>query len=155
MTDPEIDKIYGNKVRIRACGLLINEGKMLMVNHSGIKNGNFWAPPGGGVDFGFSIEETLKKEFLEETGLTINVGSFAFGVEFIQPPLHAVELFYNVSVKSGSIGVGHDPEYNIIQAVALLSNDEIFRIVKDERHGIFSLVSNITDLSQLQGFYKI
>ena len=77
--EPEITKIYGNKIRVRACGLCWQNGQLLMVNHKGITQTNFWAPPGGGLEFGESIEQRLKKEFSEETGLEISKGRFLFG----------------------------------------------------------------------------
>jgi 8-oxo-dGTP diphosphatase len=79
-----IAKVYGNKVRVRACGIVIRDNSLLMVNHLGLTKGNFWCPPGGGVEFGQSVEDTLIKEFLEETGLNIRCGQFLFGCEYIK-----------------------------------------------------------------------
>src|SRR5688500_12756173 len=97
----ELTTVYGNKIRVRVCGLCWQEDKLLMVNHSGIRDGDFWAPPGGGLEFGESLEQRLKQEFLEETGLAVSPGHFIFGSEFIQKPLHAIELFFNVSIVGG------------------------------------------------------
>lgn len=155
MTDPTITKIYGNKVRVRACGLCRSEGKLLMVRHSELHPHGFWAPPGGGIDFGLSIEETLKKEFQEETGLSIEVGIFAFGVEFINPPLHAIELFYPVAITAGQLKTGFDPEHNVIQHTEFLSDEQILAIPSDQLHGIFKYYRDSEGLKTLHGFYKI
>ena len=66
---PEIDKIYGNRVRVRTCGIYWKDNMILMVNHLGLGPANFWAPPGGGVEYGESLTRALEREFEEETGL--------------------------------------------------------------------------------------
>ena len=59
--EKEITEIYGSRVRVRVCGLCWKEDKLLMVKHKSLQKEGFWSPPGGGIDFGQSIEETLKK----------------------------------------------------------------------------------------------
>ena len=86
----EISKAYGKRLRVRACGLLYDEGRLLLVNHRLPGRSAWWAPPGGGVEFGESLERTLVREFEEETNLQISVGQFAFGCEFFQDPLRLV-----------------------------------------------------------------
>ena len=47
---------FGNRLRIRACGLLIKEKKILLIKHEGLGKLNaLWAPPGGAVEFGETI----------------------------------------------------------------------------------------------------
>lgn len=102
---------YGNHIRIRVCGVCIQKGKILLLNHIGIKeNADYWCPPGGGLQFGETIEECLKREFLEETNTKISVGKFLAVNEFVNPPLHAIELFYEVKIISGIPKKGIDPE---------------------------------------------
>ncbi len=71
---------YGNKVRVRICGLCFADEKLLLVNHHSITKTNFWAPPGGGLNFGESSAECLKREFLEETGIKVEAGNFFFAL---------------------------------------------------------------------------
>jgi len=97
-------------VRVRACGLCWDGNKLLLVNHYGLYNHDFWAPPGGGVEFGQSTALNLEREFAEETGIAIQTGEFQFLFEFIYPPLHAIELYFNVVVRAGSPITGIDPE---------------------------------------------
>ncbi|MBT1702461.1 NUDIX domain-containing protein [Chryseosolibacter indicus] len=153
--DAEVAKVYGNKVRVRACGICRKGDSILMVNHMGITDTNFWAPPGGGVEFGDSIIETIEKEFCEETGLTVSVESFLFGCEYIQDPIHSIEVFYSVSSQNGKVKKGSDPEIQIIEAVRFMSFNEIKRLPKVEVHGIFHLVETVADLENLKGFYRI
>src|SRR5687767_999228 len=135
--DKEVAKVYGNKVRVRACGILFKDGKLLMANHVGVTANNFWAPPGGGVEFGESIHDTLKKEFREETGLEVMPGEFLFGCEYINDPIHSIELFYSISEADGKVRTGSDPEIDIIDDVKFLTASEIKAIPADDLHGIF------------------
>lgn len=152
--DTEIARIYGNRVRVRACGLCYDGDALLMVNHRALRKTDFWAPPGGGVDVGQSLEETLEREFLEETNLRIKAGRFAFGCEFIDPPLHAVELFFHVTRISGELQKGHDPELQIIQEVAFLTPAQLLGKPVEHLHGIFRFATD-GRLQDLTGFYRI
>jgi len=91
-----VHSYYGNRLRVRACGICIVNEKLLMVNHSGLTDGNFWAPPGGGIQLNESATDCLKREIAEETGLTVEVTKFLFACELISKPLHSVELFFLV-----------------------------------------------------------
>jgi 8-oxo-dGTP diphosphatase len=150
----EIAEIYGNKVRIRVCGLCWHEDALLMVKHK-MGNQDFWAPPGGGVEFGEPLAEALRREIAEETGLTVLPGKFLFGCEFIQKPLHAVELFFEVQKIAGALKNGNDPEMPIIEMVKFLSPGEIQTIPTGFLHGIFKIAGNVNKLRQMTGFYSI
>lgn len=151
---PEIAERYGNKVRIRVCGLCWKGDALLMVKHN-LDGSDFWAPPGGGLEFGECIEDALEREFREETGLHVTPGKFLFGCEFIQAPLHAIELFFEVEIRAGELTNGNDPELQIIEKVRFLSPGEIQSIPGQHRHGIFNKIEDATILRQLSGFYKI
>lgn len=130
---------FGNKLRVRVCGICLHQDKLLMINHIGLNaNGFFWAPPGGGLKYGESIADCLKREFKEETNLEIEAGEFLFFHEFLDPPLHAVELFFKVNIVSGKFQMGSDPELSkenqIIQNVEWLSKVEILDLPKESIH---------------------
>lgn len=117
---------FGNRLRVRVCGILIEENHILLVNHQSLrKKSDFWAPPGGGMDFGTSAEENLKREFVEETGLMIDIENFLFVHEYLHKPLHAVELIFQVKRIGGTLNKGFDPEMNggeqIIKDVRFIS----------------------------------
>lgn len=151
---PEIAEIYGNKVRIRVCGLCWEGDNLLMVNHR-FGDRDFWAPPGGGVEFGESMEFALKREFLEETGLLIQPKKFCFVCEFLKQPLHAVELFFEVEKVSGMLINGSDPEIQLIEKVQFLTSKEIQDIPEESLHGILKKFKDANVLRQLHGFYMI
>jgi 8-oxo-dGTP diphosphatase len=134
-------------------------GKLLLVNHYGVYGHDFWAPPGGGVEFGLSAEASLTREFREETGLEVKVGEFLFGCEFIKPPLHAIELFFEVAAVHGIVTIGHDPEMGneaqVISDVRFLSFAEINHIPENHKHGLFKLAKTAEKVSGLRGYLKI
>ncbi len=116
-------KAYQNKIRIRVCGLLIEDDQILLVKLlSPLSNELIWIPPGGGVDFGERREEALQREFLEETGLHIETGEHLFTNEVIHPPYHAIEFYYKVKRSGGKLSLGSDPEH-----------DEQTQIIRDLR----------------------
>ena len=151
----EIAKLYGERLRIRVCGLLFRGEQLLLINHRGLNNGDFWAPPGGGVEYGESIEQALKREFLEETGLIVTVKQFAFGCEFIREPLHAIELFFWIETNGGSLSAGRDPELQIIAGIKFFSPDELHQASRDSLHGVLRIAQTKHDFKQLTGFYRI
>lgn len=155
----KIKEVYGNKVRLRVCGLYQHEGSLLMIKHNNLgKNGVLWIPPGGGVEFGMSLEENLEREFAEETGLSVRVGELLFVYEYNEPPLHAVEIFFRIDSVNGTLGIGSDPELpesqQIIEDVKMLRFEEIDLMDRTYLHGIFSQCSKAREVFALRGFFK-
>lgn len=150
---------YGHKLRLRVCGICIKNGKLLLVKHKGVGASNeLWVPPGGGVDYLESAESALKREFMEETGLEIEVKQFLFGNEHIQKPLHAVELFFEVEQTGGTLHKGHDTEHNkrdqIITEVKFVTFEEIAVINKDKLHSCLQNLSDVESLLNMRGYFK-
>lgn len=151
--------IFSGKVRVRVCGLLHEDNKILLIKHNSIgTKGYLWAPPGGGVDFGESAERTLKREFKEETGLNIEVLEFLFVFELINEKHHAIELFYLVRRLDGEINLGTDPEFDdskqIMEEISFLSYEDISQMHPEVLHGIFSEVVRPEKVFGLRGLFS-
>ncbi|MFL5730238.1 MAG: NUDIX domain-containing protein [Cytophagaceae bacterium] len=153
----EIIKVFGNRLRVRVCGICIDEQGILLVKHHALgPKGVFWSPPGGGLEFGESAEESLKREFLEETGLQTEVTRFLFTHEFLQEPLHAIELFFEVRKTGGTLKTGSDPEMKdenqIIQEVKYVSPEDLKTFDPATLHNIFRLVAAPKEVVNLEGY---
>ncbi len=160
MTDKtnEVFKAFGNKMRVRVSGICIKENKVLLVNHQGVNAENeFWAPPGGGLEFGSSAHANLIREFKEETGLNIKIEEFLCVNEYIGTPLHAVELFFKVSIIDGQLTVGSEPElmekFEVIKNVEFKDWDWIDKHKGDRLHNLLNKAKNITDLLSFSGYF--
>ncbi|MEM9325800.1 MAG: NUDIX hydrolase [Bacteroidota bacterium] len=150
---------FSHNVRCRVCGLLKSPKGLLMIKHAGLGPlGYLWAPPGGGIEFGWSVEQALEQEFLEETGLQIRVGEYLFANEYRDQTYHAIELFFEVEAIGGVLQLGYDPELpehaQMIAEVAYLSDTEISAIPSAGKHNIFRECVIPSNILGLRGFYR-
>lgn len=105
------DQQYSGRTRIRVCGVLIEHNHVLLIQlHSPVSDVLVWTPPGGSVHFQEPLVQTLEREFLEETGLAIEVKEQVFINELIEGDFHAIEFFYTVKRIGGELKLGTDPE---------------------------------------------
>jgi len=85
---------------IRVAGFLQHEGRLLLVKQ-GRGEERYWLLPGGGVRFGETLSDALRREIAEELGLRVAVGRLLAIVESISPepsyPKHVVHLVFEVS----------------------------------------------------------
>lgn len=127
-----------------------------MIKHQ-MPKGWLWAPPGGGLQFGEDAKTCLKREFKEETNLNVAVGEFLFINEFLDPPLHALELFFQVEIITGDLKLGTDPEMSaagqIIKQVQFLDAAQLADIPEKERHRLFRRLNRCEDILKYRGFY--
>lgn len=154
--EEQVKKNYGNKIRVRVSGIYINGNQILLVKHTGLgaKNG-FWAPPGGGVEFQEGAQTALKREFLEETGLHVEVERLLCVSEHINHPLHAVELFFLVNLKSGELKKGFDPEHDtrnqLIEEVKFVTFKDLQIMPNENLHRILHDVSDQASILNMRG----
>ena len=70
-------------------GVCIRDGKVLLARHTYGAGKGMLIIPGGYVDFGEIPEETLVREYLEETGVTVKAGRL-IGMRFSAKDWYAV-----------------------------------------------------------------
>ncbi len=146
----EIESVFGNQLRLRISGICIIDDSILLIKHLSIgEKGTLWAPPGGGLHFGETITETLKREFIEETGLSIDVGELVMVNEYLESPLHAVELFFKVKIIGGELKKGSDPEMSpsnqIISEIRYVPFKELALFDPDTKHSMFKTYGKASD----------
>ena len=83
--------------RIRVAGILIENDKILLIQHYK-NNKKYWLIPGGGNDWGETAKEALIREYKEETNRDIEVDEFLFFSETIYPnkERHILNLFFRI-----------------------------------------------------------
>jgi len=86
-------------------GILIENGKILLIKRATEPNKGLWTIPGGKIKFGEKIEDALKREMLEETGLEVEVLNLEDIYELImsngEVRYHYIILDYRVRRISG------------------------------------------------------
>ncbi len=100
-------------IRLAARALILHDDQLLLVNAYPGAMSDLWCAPGGGVESGTSLHDNLKREVMEETGLTISVGAPALINEFHDPRsgFHQVEIFFHCQILAGQIDQAwRDPE---------------------------------------------
>lgn len=73
-----------NRFTIRVYGILIDEGKRILVSDEFIRGDYFTKFPGGGMEFGEGTRDCVKREFKEETGLDVVVGDHIYTTDYYQ-----------------------------------------------------------------------
>lgn len=121
---------YSGKIRIRSCGILIEDDKILLIKlHSPVTNELIWIPPGGKVEFGESLSEALLREFNEETGIEVSVRDLLYVNELIKNDIHAIEFYYLVEKTGGELNLGSDPEVSeqdqVIQDLGFFNRQQL------------------------------
>jgi 8-oxo-dGTP diphosphatase len=71
-------------ITVRVYGILINENKQLLVSDELIRGGYYTKFPGGGLEFGEGTRDCLKREFIEELELKVEVLDHLYTTDFFQ-----------------------------------------------------------------------
>ena len=84
---------------IRVYGILINEKKQILVSDEFIRGNYYTKFPGGGLEFGEGTRDCLKREFLEEMDLNVEIGEHIYTTDFFQmsafnPEHQIVSIYY-------------------------------------------------------------
>ena len=121
--------------RVRVAALIIRESKILLAQHE--KGGRcYWLLPGGGVEFGESVEEALHRELLEEAGLPIRVHDLLWVVDSIPDDhhRHVINLILNAEALSSEVTPQPDQVLRDVQWIDITSIPalEIFPDTKTE-----------------------
>ena len=86
---------------IRVYGILINDKKQVLVTDEFIRGNYYTKFPGGGLELGEGTRECLKREFMEEMNLNVEVGDHIYTTDFYQrsafnPEHQIVSIYYYV-----------------------------------------------------------
>lgn len=90
------------KFNVRVYGILINDKNEILVSDEQRNGFQFTKFPGGGLEWGEGITDALKREFLEELNLEIEVGELFYLTDFFQVSAfnskdQIISIYYRVS----------------------------------------------------------
>lgn len=87
---------------LRVYGILINEKQQVLVSDEYIRGMYITKFPGGGLEFGEGTRDCLRREFIEEMNLKIEVGDHIYTTDYFQmssfnPKLQIISIYYSVT----------------------------------------------------------
>ena len=88
-------------IRIGVYGAVFDLDRLLLTQlRSNDADSGKWTLPGGGMDFGETPQETLEREFYEETGLTPRIGGVLDVISYVsRSQIHVIQMIYEVEAE--------------------------------------------------------
>jgi len=107
------------RFNIRVYGILINDQKQVLVSDEFIRGKYYTKFPGGGLEYGEGTRDCLRREFMEEMNLKVEVGDHLYTTDFFQlsafnPDHQIISIYYlvkplqEISVRLSSIPFDFD-----------------------------------------------
>jgi len=89
---------YPDKPRVAVGGVVIKEGRVLLVRRGKAPAFGQWAIPGGSVELGETLQQAVEREVREETGLSVRAGEVCYVFEAVKRDEHGRVRFHYVIV---------------------------------------------------------
>lgn len=91
-------------LNIRVYGILLNEDRQVLVSDEYIRGSYYTKFPGGGLEFGEGTRDCLKREFMEEMNLEVEIGDHIYTTDFFQmsafrPDQQIIAIYYYAAAK--------------------------------------------------------
>jgi 8-oxo-dGTP diphosphatase len=111
---------------ISAAALVVQDNRLLLVNHREAGRYDFWLPPGGRLEGSESILACARRETLEETGLVVEPDRILYVQEFTEPGYHFVKFFILCRDFSGELTLeNRDAAEGFLVGVGFFSREEL------------------------------
>jgi ADP-ribose pyrophosphatase YjhB (NUDIX family) len=96
--------------RVGSAAIVVKDGKILLGKRNKVNAFGKWVLPGGRVDWGESIRDTVIREVREETNLDIEPKKLVCHKEIIRPDAgyHRIVFFHLAESKNDEIKVSDD-----------------------------------------------
>jgi mutator protein MutT len=111
-----LGRLYPKQPIVGVGAIIITEGKILLEKRKNDPGRGKWSIPGGLVELGESVEETVIREVEEETGLDVEKPEHIDVVDNVvrdadnQVKYHFVIIDYFVELKGGTLKAASDAE---------------------------------------------
>ncbi len=128
------------RFNVRVYGLLINHNQQLLVADEAFKSGQLATKfPGGGLELGEGLIDGLKREFIEETGIEVEVKEHFYTTDFF------VQSAFELSADSQLISIYYIVESKDWNRIKTSDKKFDFEFVKGKESESFRWV-NISEL---------
>lgn len=86
---------------LRVYGILVNDSKQVLLSDELVRGSYLTKFPGGGLEFGEGTRDCLRREFLEEMNLRVEVGDHIYTTDYFQisafnPGHQIISIYYFV-----------------------------------------------------------
>lgn len=123
---------------VRVYGILINDKHQVLISDERTENVSFTKFPGGGLEYGEGLIDALKREYMEETGMTIEVSRHVYTTDFYEKSSfnesQILSIYYQVKA---------------LEPIDLNIREKIFDFTEKSREGKMQAF-RLVDLNQLQ-----
>jgi len=126
---------------LRVYGILINDRKQVLVSDEYIRGNHYTKFPGGGLEFGEGTRDCLKREFMEEMGLNVEIGEHIYTTDFFQmsafnPEHQIISIYYLAKalepIKAPLRSVPFDFDEKQMEIYHMTGETETFRFINWE-----------------------
>jgi 8-oxo-dGTP diphosphatase len=105
-------RAYPDRPHLAASAAIFRDGKVLLVRRARKPALDIWTLPGGGVEAGEMLHQAVRREVMEETGLTIEVVALAGHREMIARDADGRVSRHFVILPFAARWVGGEPTLN-------------------------------------------
>jgi ADP-ribose pyrophosphatase YjhB (NUDIX family) len=88
-------------MRVRVTGIVIEDGRLLLLNQD-TDSGRSWSLPGGKLEDGETLAGALVREMKEETGLDVEPGRLLYVCDHV--PAQVVHMTFEARRTGGTVG---------------------------------------------------
>lgn len=123
---------------LRVYGVFINDNKQVLVSDEFIRGSYITKFPGGGMEFGEGTRDCLRREFMEEMNLEVEIGNHIYTTDYFQisafNPAHQIISIYYYVKATAPINVPlrtkpFDFDEAQLKAYAATGETETFRFI--------------------------
>ena len=128
-----------NRFNLRVYGILITEKKQVLVADELIRGSYITKFPGGGLEFGEGTRDCLRREFLEEMNLKVEISDHIYTTDYFQmsafnPNHQIISIYYYVKaleeIKAPLRNKEFDFDEQQLKVYASTGETETFRFIE-------------------------